>query len=491
MPAPTLNIGFNQGPKTLVASTGKYGILSPQALFSSVVAVGVQVASGKLVSTADGTQVFLIGQGVSGLEFGPKFQSNGWAGISNVLPSQWAAGILSWFNTLSTGGKPYGKINCIRLALNSACWLGTTGIDYNNNSGAAAAHYGTAGTDANGRTLYTAGSSGGGPGTGVGHEAPGDFTAYRNAVATTLSNIFAGFSILGYPGYVILDHHWNAPVWTATGQALMPVGQSASLSIGDLPFFQSLAATYGSDPRILIELYNETFGSNSSVNFSTSENAWIGNGNGNPVAVPFPTTSTTPNTPNAGWNYLMSSSGGTVGNVAVMGAGGTVGSPNTCQLMSFQQASNAHRAAGGKNVIIVGCTINTGWLPAWSVNGGSQTYVDMLTVGGFKQSAASFHSYAGGSTLTNMTNLVNAGFPLIVTEYGQVTSGGTGVVAGLSYTWMKANISGYMPFAWANYDNVTNIYNQGSFSISAENPFSNVNVPRSGTAGSQIPTGSN
>ncbi len=480
----------------LSASTGNFSLTVNPPVSTAGVRVG---AAGKLVLASDGvTPVFLIGVSVSGMEFGPQYQSNGWLGCVAPTSAQIAAFITAGVASVAAAGKPYVQVNHARLAINTACYMGYTGISPDNGT-AAAAHYRPLGiNDDNGRPLYCAALTGGGKGTTPGTEIAGDPSAYRNFVDTFINNWIGAGAILGYPVYVTLDNHWNSVPWSVTGQIMLPVSQMATLGTGDIAYFQAISAKYGSNKSVLFELFNEQYGTN--INNSGAEVSYLGQGNGtgtfnaSPAPFAFPTGTTSPGGTNGG--YLMNFG------TPVMGGG------QTGQAISSQQALNTCRTALATNVCIVGCPIATGWLPAWSYNGGAQTVVDPYTVGGIRQMAASFHAYAPGSSLANMDAIVAAGVPFICTEAGSITSvgGNVNAVAGSTYVRYKSHYSGYTWFGVpSNYRNLTSIYPDdrqpfaNAYTMSGvAKPWYTGNVPRgpgnaqnNGSDTTQIPNGSN
>jgi hypothetical protein len=461
-------------------------------------APGVMVGTNKkLVSTADGSTVFLIGVFAGGFQVGQLHAGATplWNGFTTTTPQQWATFLQNQENAVPVAGRPYARVNALRVPLNTACWLGLTGIDPFNNSGAAGGEYrSTNTTDANNRTLYCAGTSGGGPGSGVGNEARGDFSTYRNAYNTLCANFLAAGAILGRPMYIMPVLQWTAPKWSVTGQALMPTEQSAALSPFDLEVIDSLAALHGNDPRFLIELINELYGTSFQVNANSLgvEPKWLGNANGTATPFAFPTATTSPNGTGGGYRMSFSS--------AVMGGN------QTCITCSLQEALNRLRAGNAKNVAVVGCTFATSRLPSWDHCGGTMTVNDPYTVGGVQQMAFGFHSYNSAAASTaNMDSLAAVG-PFIGTEAGNYAQGaqsGSGVVPGSSYTRYKANYSGYITCGVpSNWNNNANVYFDDGHpfgsswtmnSAAGSSIFKNTNTPVGNTGGdnSQIPTGSN
>jgi hypothetical protein len=463
---------------------------------------GVRVGSGgQLVSTSTGSRVVLIGNMVSGVFFGPLQQTNVWTGASAVTSAQWAAGIAQWADSLPAGvARSKGQINTLRLSISSVDYMGYTGIDPYNNSGQAAGAYYTVGQDANGRTVYSSAASCSGNlaclGSGPGNEVAGDPTPYRNVVDTIISNWLGASSILGYPLYVILDDHFSSVQWTPTGQIMMPMDQPATLGAADIPFYQAIAAKYGNRPEILLELFNELYGTTVQTD---TEDAWLGSGHGTPSTFTFPTATTSPSGTGGGYRMAISCSP----TCYAMGGG------QTAQVISWQQALNAYRAAGGTNVVIVGTGVATSRLASWSYNGGAQTVVDQYMIGGIRQMAAAYHAYNQFESTDQADAIVAAGVPFIGTEGGSFTAVGGNVNAspGFSYARYQSNYSGWSWCAWATFNGNADIYtNDGNnpfvpnynFTIQGESPWYNFNVPHiansafnDGSDTTQTPSASN
>jgi hypothetical protein len=498
-------ITFAADTGNAVPSTHTYAVScadtvpNTSALSASVTAgstVGVEVgASGKLVSTFDGTTlVYLTLIGVQGGEFG----ANWIQAIANVTSAQWAAGFQQWYSWLqgnqgTTIANTYGVFNTVRLYLNSAAWLGSSGVDPGGGpSGNASKYYRTLGTNSQGHVIYCAGATGGTVGTTDGTETDGDGTGYQNAVDTIINNVLGASSILGYTTYIILNLDWTTPVIASTGQRLLPTSQPCALSTADLTFWQQVANKYKGNLKVIFELQNEPYysaegtGGTSLMNY---ESSLLGNSAG---------TGTTFNWPNA----TSIGDGGSSSYLVNFGTPIAQGSVQ-CSLVSYQQVLAAIRTAGAHNLVLLGALVNSGGIFNWSQNGGSQSVTDTYTVGGIQQYAAILHSYGypGAATFSNgktgagnILGLIAAGTPFVLDEFGTATTVGSTGANG--YSWMKANgVSGHGMTCWANFDptgtGITNIYNQGSFSITGINPWSNFNVPNPSSAGSQVPNGSN
>jgi hypothetical protein len=454
---------------------------------------GVRVgAGGVLVSTVDGSTVNLTIQGVSGMAHGPLAAGgHPWDSIAAVTAAQWAAGIQQWTNYLSTPGKPYGMINTIRLFIGSAPWMGACGIDPYNNSGSAASWYRSIGTDTNGRTIYCATLTGGSVGT-VGHEVYGDPTAYRNYVQTVVTNFENASATLGYQTYVILCIAFTDPPWTSTGQAMMPLDQMAMPSPNDIPVLQSLASIFGNDHRVLIEGYNEPYGTFVWSNNPT-ESHWLGNANGTVAPFTFPTATTSPITPSNPSNttclngYVYSATLNT-GCRAIMPGTGV----QTATAVSFQQEINAFRAAGGTNVFLMGTMNASAYPEGMPGNNNYQVYSDTYTISGVAQTAYVFHAYSAHGPISNYQNIQNAGYPVINDESGHFISNATN-----GYTYWRSHNWSYGWCCWASFNGPTSIYpNDGhsfptNFSILGENPWITANTASSASDTTQVPTGSN
>jgi endoglucanase len=181
---------------------------------------GIRVSGNKLVSTADGSTVQIIGANISGLE----------TGTASRWPQFAAAGPAFWSRVRNWSGHP---INTVRLPLNEASWLNYSCFDPG------------AGESAG---LYTAAKGG-----GYTPDPKGEYqTIVKHAVAdATASGL-----------YVILDLHWGSPN-NSSGQSLCPIGQPGYAdSDHSLTFWKQVADSFKNNPAVVFELFNEPFGSN-------------------------------------------------------------------------------------------------------------------------------------------------------------------------------------------------------------------------------------
>lgn len=461
---------------------------------------GVQVGpNAKFVLSSDGvTPTFIISYHLNSMQFGPTtFGTSLWPGCANVSALGWSQFTQRWANTLPAGrARQKGTINNLRVGIGSACYMAYTGISWDGGTGSSGNYRALGVNDDNGRPLYCASLTGGGKGTTPGTEVAGDPTAYRNYIDTIVQNWLGAQIFDGIFRTVTLTIEFSSPVWTATGQVLLPVDQPATLCTADIPCLQALAAKYGSNKQVLIEPYNELFGTTITTN---TEDAWLsqanssGAFNSNPQPFAFPTATTSPSGTGGGYR---------------MGIGGTfaLGGGQTCQAVSWQQALKAYRAAGGRNVVAIGCTVASSRLASWNYCGGSQLVVDPYMVNGIQQIAAAFHAYNQYET-TAHADQIAANIPFYCTEAGSITAvgGNANAVPGMSYERYLNNYSGY---TWSSCNNFINpplasidttgpvLGNPSTLQSTA--PWYQVNVPHlasgannDGSDTTQIPTASN
>jgi hypothetical protein len=207
-PAPSITPACSSSPASASSSSSGGG-------GSAGLIVG---PGGKVVSTVDGSQVNLIGTAMVGMG---DSQGNGsrWAGIAGLSSAQYTTALNSVYNTLSTAGKPYGKINFIRLPVSSLPWMG----------------YHCVVPFADDASSFTS--------VGGGLYALGDPTTYQNDVKNAVA------AIRGAGLYVVLDLHWNSSIAIQAGgnQYVCPAGQMGMPSTGDAAFWASIAATFKGD----------------------------------------------------------------------------------------------------------------------------------------------------------------------------------------------------------------------------------------------------
>lgn len=192
--------------------------------------------------------------------------------------------------------------------------------------------------------------------------------------------------------YVILDLHWTAP------KNFCPLAQNPMADADNsINFWTSLAGTFKGYPNVLFELFNEPY------------MYWL-------------TNSETP------WNVLMQ--GGTV-TAYVTGAATPYSVNYTWKVAGMQQMLNAVRAAGATNVVLISGVSWSQDLSQWAANAPKDP---------LKQIAAVWHAYPDSDTVgdpnaalpkfgsigyTWTKSVVTAGYPVIITEFGDHNAPGT------------------------------------------------------------------
>jgi hypothetical protein len=289
-------------------------------------------------------------------------------------------------------------INAVRLPLNEASWLGLSCVSVGG-SGAVVVD-GAKVENKRGGTVKA---------------DPGG-----NYVATVKSSV-AGATEAGL--YVILDLHWSAP-----GE-VCPMTQNAMADADhSLDFWSSVATAFREYPSVLFELFNEPTLPSKRANWTILRDGGMQDAvltGGDPFQVSF------------GW-----------------------------QVAGMQQMLDAVRATGAKNVVLVAGLNYAGDLSRW---------LDYRPVDSLQQLGAVWHSYptyhsvwgtagylipnAGLSTWSDAEQILAAGFPLVVTEYGDRNTPGTVGAPFVSHLlpWADRNGVGYLGWAWAVAQNPDNV----------------------------------
>jgi hypothetical protein len=431
---------------------------------------GVKSVGSGLISTQNGSAIKLIGsaaittpQGFSGNNKGRDY---GW---SQVTPAQWQAAVNAAYNGLSPAGKPYGLVNCIRLVVCSAQWMAFTGRDPFSNAGTG---YYSVGTDSHGHSIYS-GGPGGGLGSGPGHETSGNPANYRALITQQVANINAA----GY--YALIDLHWGTPTLVSTGQYVLPAGQPAMLGPGDVLFWQSIAQTFGSNPGVMFELYNEPYGQNTANSYFPElvyDASILGSASATGVAYP---SSTNPCGILAGY-LMMNNFAGSAATVALFGGTDpqTGGKPQ-CYAVGHQACINAIRAAGATNIIWAGPPNFSGEFRDGS---GGNLWLRMGLTDPLHNLGCSWHCYNSAVTSASFDAVQAAGFPVLCTEMG-------GIDSETSYVNERNKNRGYTWWGWANYNASNNPATNGNLNAAPWAPGNGSWVfPGNGA---YTPTGSN
>ena len=343
--------------------------------------------SGNHLVDANGNTVQLRGVNVAGLE-SVAIQgwdpSNPWGGSTGQNTPDWAL--------MKTWG-----INAVRLPINEASWLGSQCRDV----GGYGVHF------VNGAKVNNT------PGELVSADPGGN---YRATVATTVSEATAAGL------YVILDLHLAAPSNVCpTMQNPMADGDNA------INFWSTLASVYKSNPAVIFELFNEPFLDQVPVAGNDPWQALIDGGTLSWYRA---------QTPNNPWytqvNY-------------------------TWQTAGMQQMLNAVRATGATNVIL------TSTLAYSSSLGGWLQYHPTDTLNP-SQIAAVWHAYpspdapnavnciglpaCSAQTLSDATAILNAGYPVVVTEYGDPSGGSTAPWSSVLLPFADSQGISYFGWTW-------------------------------------------
>jgi len=428
-----INDAAGLGPQCSPVSATTQGNVAAQA---GIAAGSPGSMFGKFVNPATGGQIYPIGVGVLGMETCEGgFNSSGWArdiATASLTSASITSALAAATNSLPAATQGFANFNTLRLNINSAKWMATTGLDpFGNLSG----NYFFVGTDSNGKAIYC-GGPGGGLGSGPGHETAGNPTNYRTQVKAAITAARnAGL-------FVFVNMMWGAPILVSTGQYVLPAGQAAFPTDSDLLAWQNIAADpfFSGDHGIVFELMNEAIGSNIYSNMVGTEAAYLGSQS--LTHFQFPTATTSPNGTNGGYGMLNNIGSNSFTNIL---GGGAV-----CYAVGFQQEINAIRAAGATNLIAVGCTNFTGEVETWSQNGGPMHVTDPQVPSNI---CASFHAYGYNQGTAKMLAISHSGVPFVCTEMGNLTSA-TGPNA--SYTGYLTAGWGYIWWGWPIYEYASN-----------------------------------
>lgn len=238
---------------------------------------------------------------------------------------------------------------------------------------------------------------------------------YKATVAATVDSATAAGL------YIILDLHLTAP------GKFCPLAQNQMAdSDNSMSFWQAIATQFKGYPNVLFELFNEPF-----VGYSTAANAdWVTIMQG-VGAQPNYVTGGTPYQANYSWNVA-----------------------------GMQQMLTTVRGTGATNVVLVGAASWSQDLSKWVAN----KPTDPLN-----QMAAVWHSYPGDKDKTNpgfgsvaytwTQSVLDAGFPVLITETGDHNTPGTVGSPFLAklLPWADQRQVSYLGFAWDVWGNPDNV----------------------------------
>jgi endoglucanase len=220
--------------------------------------------------------------------------------------------------------------------------------------------------------------------------------------------------------YVILDLHEAAP-----GNICPNVQNPMADADHSVTFWTSVATTFKGSPNVIFELFNEPF--------LDMTQALVGD---------------------SPWPDLLNG-GATLTYVAVAAAGNSITVAHTWQTAGMQQLLNAVRATGATNVVLSSTNSYAGAIFDW---------LAYKPTDPANQLAAVWHAY----TIPSYPNQVDcegmpscsakvmaaaqaikaAGYPVIITEYGDTIGGSTSPWASVLLPFADANNISYLGWTW-------------------------------------------
>ena len=226
--------------------------------------------------------------------------------------------------------------------------------------------------------------------------------------------------------YVSLDLHWTAP------GKFCPLAQNPMADADNsITFWTSIATTFKGYPNVMFELFNEPY------------LYWLTSGE-------------------VDWTVMMK--GGTE-TAYVTGNGSAYTANYTWQVASMQAMLNAIRATGATNVVLVAGTSWAQDLSLWAANKPSDP---------LNQLAAVWHAYPDSGTVgdplaavpkwgtvayTWTQSVLTAGYPVLITEFGDHDAAGTvgsPFVSNL-LPWADAHGASYTGWTWDPWSDADNV----------------------------------
>jgi endoglucanase len=226
--------------------------------------------------------------------------------------------------------------------------------------------------------------------------------------------------------YIILDLHWTAP------GNFCPLAQNAMAdNDNSIKFWTHVATEFKNLPNVMFELFNEPFF------------WWLSSGE-------------------SSWEVMRN--GGTITQY-VTGDGSKYQVPYEWKAAGMQQMLDAVRATGAANVVLVGA-------PVWCQD--LSNWVKYVPNDSLKQIAAVWHAYPNSETIGDAKatepklgkiayrwaqSILDAGYPLLITEFGDRNAPGTVGAPFVSQLlpWADSAGASYLGWAWDVWQNSYNV----------------------------------
>ncbi len=224
-----------------------------------------------------------------------------------------------------------------------------------------------------------------------------------NNYQATVASTVAGATAAGL--YVILDLHWAAP-----GNICPNLQNAMADADHSVAFWSSVASAFKNSPNVIFELFNEPF--------LDMTQALVGN------------------TP--GPDLL--NGGATLTSVAAAAPGNSITVAYNWQTAGMQQMLDAVRATGATNVVLTSTNSYASALGEW---------LQYKPTDSANQLAAVWHAYFNSPTdMTAAEAIKAAGYPVIITEYGDVIGGSTAPWASVLLPFADAHNLSYLGWTW-------------------------------------------
>jgi endoglucanase len=386
---PAWGAGADSGAKQ-VAGTPLVAAAGPAAAAVQCAAAGSQLSlrvCGNRLVDAHGNAVQLRGVNVSGLEAVAVLgwsPSNPWGAQTGTDTPQWSR-IMAW------------GVNVVRLPLNEASWLGLSCVDEG----------GMGVTVVNGVKVHNK------AGTTIRADPGGN---YQSTVASSVASATAAGL------YVILDLHLTAP-----GNACPNVQNPMADADHSIAFWTSVATAFKGSPNVIFELFNEPFLDMTPA--LEDKTPWQDLRDGGATLSSYVAQS--PDPPNK------------------------ITPSHTWRSAGMQQMLNAVRATGSTNVVLTSALSYAGAIYGW---------LEYKPTDPAGQLGAVWHAYSvseypnqvfcvnmpgcSAKIMASAIAIKDAGYPVVITEFGDSTGGRTAPFASVLLPFADAHDMGYLGWTW-------------------------------------------